>query len=343
MNKRTAILLIALACACTYAKAQSTPAGVSYALPKSVLLFDVKAQKTSFHAGPYAKYAAKYLGFEAKEADETTYSIVSVAVKSKTEADQSSRYSAVVTPAGRRDYFSLSTQGLIVREGGPATGGNVWRFPAPKNGVFSVEGLPANLTKETGTLYRQGRASVQQSAVVEKSEEQKAREVADKIFSIREQKYKILVGDTDATYSGEAMKATIDELNRMEAECLELFKGSSESAEVQANFEVIPEKDVLLYVAFRISDEEGLVQADNLAGKPYIVELKPEDIPTAQKAEEPGAKKKKSKEPEPQLLHYRVPAICALRLGDGQATLLQTRVPVYQFGIDETMQIPTTK
>ncbi|MBO4427504.1 MAG: DUF4831 family protein [Bacteroidales bacterium] len=344
MKKRTAILLIALACACTYAKAQSEPASVSYALPKSVLSFDVKAQKTSFHAGPYAKYASKYLGFEAREADETSYSIVSVSVKSRNEADQGSRYSAVITPAGRRDYFSLGTQGLIVREGGPSTGTNVWRFPAPKNGAFSVEGLPANLTRETGTLYRQGRASVQQSAVVEKSEEQKAREVADKIFAIREQKYKILVGDTDATYSGEAMKATIDELNRIEAECLELFQGSSESAEVQAVFEIIPEKDVLLYVAFRVSDEEGLVQADNIAGKPYIVELKPEEIPAPQKAEQPAtAKKKKGKDAEPQLLHYRIPAICTLRLGDGQNTLLQARVPVYQFGIDETMPIATTK
>lgn len=344
--KRTAILLIALTCACAYAGAQSAsePASVSYALPRSVLMFDVKAQKTCFHAGPYAKYAAKYLGFEAKEADETTYDIVSVGVKSKTEADQSARYSAVITPAGRRDYFSLSSQGLIVREGGPATGTNVWRFPAPKNGTVSVEGLPANLTRETGTLYRQGRASVQQSAVVEKSEEQKAREVADRIFAIREQKYKILVGDTDATYSGEAMKATIDELSRMEAECLELFKGSSQTSEVQASFELIPEKDVLLYVAFRVSDEEGLVQADNIGGKPYLVELKPEEVPAAQKPEAPApAKKKKGKETGPQLLHYRIPAVCTLRLGDGQATLLQARVPVYQFGIDETMPIATTK
>lgn len=326
------------------AQAATAPASVRYALPKSVLIFDVKAQKTCFYAGPYAKYAAKYLGFEAKEADETSYDIVSVGIKSKTEADQASRYSIVVTPAGRRDYFNLSTQGLIVRDGGPSAGANVWRFPAPKNGVMSVEGLPANLTRETGTLYRQGRASVQQSAIVEKSEEQKAREVADKIFAIRDQKYKILVGDTDATYSGEAMKATIDELNRMESECLELFKGTSQTSEVQAVFELIPEKDVLLYVAFRISDEEGLVQADNIGGKPYLVELKPEEIPAVQNSGEPEpAKKKKGKEPEPQLLHYRVPAICSVRLSDGQAALLQTRVPVYQFGTDETLPIATTK
>ena len=340
MKKRITILLLALACACTYASAQSEGTSVSYALPKSVLSFEVKAQKTCFHAGPYAKYAAKYLGFEAVEADRTSYSIVSVSVKSRIEADQSSRYSIVVSPAGRRDYFSLSTQGLIVREGGPATGANVWRFPSPRNGSFSVEGMPANLTDELDTL---GRPIVNQKTLVNKSEEQKAREVADRILAIRDQKYKILVGDTDATYSGEAMKTTMDELGRIEAECLELFKGTSETSELQAIFELIPEKGVQSYVAFRVSDTEGLVHGDNPSGKPYTVELKAEEVPAAQKPETPAPAKKKGKEAEPQLLHYRIPAICTLRLGDGQATLLQTRVPVYQFGTDEAMPITTTK
>ena len=339
MNIRTTISTIVLVCACAYASAQTT---VKYALPRSVLVFDVKAERICFHAGPYAKYAAKYLGFEAQEFDHTSYNVTSVTLKSKTEADQNCRFGIELTPAGRRDYFALTTQGLIAREGGQVPAGNVWRFPSGKDRGFSVEGLPANLTQETGTLYRKGRASVQQSAVVEKSEEQKAREVADRIFAIREQKYKILVGDTDATYSGEAMKATIDELSRMEAECLELFQGASESSEVEASFEVMPAKDVQMYVAFRVSDEEGLVQADNIGGRPYLLELVPEQIPEPQAPASVAPARKKGKAPEPQLLHYRIPAICTARLSDGQNTLLQTRVPVYQFGIDETLEITTT-
>ena len=147
MNIRTTISTIVLVCACAYASAQTT---VKYALPRSVLVFDVKAERICFHAGPYAKYAAKYLGFEAQEFDHTSYNVTSVTLKSKTEADQNCRFGIELTPAGRRDYFALTTQGLIAREGGQVPAGNVWRFPSGKDRGFSVEGLPANLTQETG-------------------------------------------------------------------------------------------------------------------------------------------------------------------------------------------------
>ena len=43
-------------------RAQGT---VSYSMPQTVLVFNVEAQKESFYAGPYARYARKYLGIDA--------------------------------------------------------------------------------------------------------------------------------------------------------------------------------------------------------------------------------------------------------------------------------------
>lgn len=331
-------------CACAHASAQTR---MDYSLPKSVIVFEVKAIRTDFQAGPYAKYASKYFGFEAGENDSSSYRIASVNLKSVAEADQESRYGISLSQAERRDYLALSTQGLIARENAAQLSARAWHFNAGRNADCTVEMLPSNLTEEQGTLYGRGRASVIQSQIVEKSEEQKAREVAEKIFSIREQKYKILVGDTDATYSGEAMKATIDELNRMEAEYLKLFTGGSVSSETGAVFEIIPQKGTSLYVAFRISDEEGLVQADNVAGRPYLLELIPEEIsePKPAEAQNAAAKKKGKAQSEPRVLHYRIPAICTAKLSDGESTLLQTRIPVYQFGRDCSLELheQTTK
>ena len=39
--------------------------------------------------------------------------------------------------------------------------------------------------------------------------------------------------------------------------------------------------------------------------------------------------------------HYRVPASCSIKLTDGVNVLLQSRVPVYQLGIESTFQINT--
>ena len=164
---------------------------------------------------------------------------------------------------------------------------------------------------------------MQQSVVVEKSMEAKAKEVADKIFEIRDNKYRILVGDTDATYSGEAMKATIDALNKLENDYLSLFNGYSEFDTQAASFELIPAvQESQMYIAFRISDSEGLVPADNLNGNPYIVQLVVEEVAGE-------SLDTRSKNP---VIYYRIPAICSVKLTDGAATLLQARVPVYQLG-----------
>ena len=81
---------------------------------------------------------------------------------------------------------------------------------------------------------------MRQQVIVEKTTEAKAKEVADKIFEIRDNKYKILVGQTDATYSGEAMKATIDALNKLEHDYMTLFTGFSESETTAVTAAAIP-------------------------------------------------------------------------------------------------------
>jgi hypothetical protein len=171
---------------------------------------------------------------------------------------------------------------------------------------------------------------------VEKTTEDKAKEVAKKIFEIRDNKYKILVGDADATYSGEAMKATIDALNKLEQDYMTLFTGFSEFGSQTASFEVIPSsRNNQTYIAFRLSDEDGLVPADNVSGKPYFVQLTVEEVAPVP---DPDPKAKPV-----QVVKYRIPAVCGVRLTDGMATLLQTRVPVYQLGIVASYPVYKTK
>jgi hypothetical protein len=81
-----------------------------------------------------------------------------------------------------------------------------------------------------------------------------------------------------------------------------------------------------MYVAFRLSDTAGLVPADNLSGKPVVMEIIPQTFadptgaPDAAKASKGAA------------IYYRIPAICNVKLMDGVNMLLQSRIPVYQLG-----------
>lgn len=324
---------VAVLCFSAALAAGEEPGNVTYSLPRTNIVLNVTAEVEFFHAGPYARYAKKYLGIDAQTADSRTCRVSEVKISGVTEADPSMRYS-ILLPVEATGCLQLSSQGLI-SIGAGKTGENGWRFPAAKDNAASPYVMPANLETEAATLFSAGEGSVQQNAVVEKSPEKKARETAEMIFKIRENRYNILIGNTDATYSGEALKAAIDALSVLEKEYLALFLGKKEYATQNATFEVIPSASAKsqLYIAFRISDNEGLTTPDNVSGKPFYLELQEEKL-AAPVAESKSAKPMAE-------IHYRVPVVCKAILRDGTKTWLQTRIPVYQLG--PTLSYPVIK
>ncbi len=313
---------------------------VSYCLPQTSLSFEVEAVQEKFYAGPYAKYASKYLGVEAKEADKTSYQLVSVKMTPYVEADQSKRYLLEVgTKPATASFLQMTSQGLISVTDGVFGESSIWRFPTASEGDFSDKGVSSNLTSESATLYHKtkegsayNKVAVQQNVVVEKSLEKRAAETAATIFSLREKRIQIVTGDTDATYSGEAMAAAVAELTRLEQEYLTLFMGYSEYKTQKMNFDVLPQAgDVQKYIAFRISDTDGLVPADNISGKPVLMELVPQAIMPADAVNAKGAKTPS--------VYYRVPAICTLKLLNGTNLVLQSRVAVYQLGVESSFPV----
>lgn len=300
---------------------------ISYFLPRTTVIFDVTARQEVFHAGPYAKFAQKYLGIAARQEDSMTYELRSVRVSTSTEADPSACFAASMDTPSLDRLLTLSTQGLVSLVGNTSAADDEWSFPLSSDGGFEEKGIPSNLATESTSLQKKGEGTVQQSVVVEKSLEMKAKEVADLIFEMRDKRFKILVGDTDATYSGEAMKAAVDALQQMENDYLSLFFGYSEYQEQAAVFRVIPDPAASsqFYVPFRISDTEGLVDSGNVSGKPVYLELVPETVAAASPSDSRSGKPKYE-------IIYRIPAVCAVKLSDGVKTILQTRIPVYQLG-----------
>jgi len=296
---------------------------VSYALPRTSIILDVTASQDVFHSGPFAKYAAKYFGVAAKETDDSKVEISSVKMCTATESD-TVRFKTVVSESAADKILALTSQGLVSSISSDAPG--EWRFKASENGDFSGKGLPSNLEYGSKSKNVQEESAIMQNVVVEKSLEKKAKEISDRIFAIRENRYNILIGNTDATYSGEAMKSAIDELTRMEKELMTLFYGYSETHEMKAVFEVVPSASAprQMYVAFRVSDTDGLVSPDNVSGRPFFLELTPET--KSEPFDFDSVKNKKS------CVFYRLPAVCKAVLSDGGNPLLDTRVPVYQLG-----------
>ena len=339
------------------AQTHADPEGyVTYALPMTTITIEVEAVQETFYAGPYAKYAEKYLGVSPRTKDETLVQLTQIKMTPFVEADQSCRYS-VNLPEGTLNpsVFSLSSAGLVTFADAKFADETIWSFPVKSEGNFSGKGVSSNLTSEATTLYKNdkkesayNRVSVQQSMVVQKTAEQKAAETAATILDLRRQRLQIVTGDTDATYSGEAMGAAIEELARLEQEYMTLFVGYSEYQTQKMKFDVVPEagRESQMYIAFRISDKNGLLPSDDITGRPIVMEIVPQTFNQTQdeeihvynkKSKKSADKKSGSKKSKVEVVNYRIPSICTVKIKNGADLLLQSRVPVYQLGQESSI------
>ena len=162
-----------------------------------------------------------------------------------------------------QSFLSLTSQGLIAVNDGSFGESAEWRFTTQAGADFNGKGVSSNLTSEAATLYRgvkedasYNRIAVQQNMVVQKSLEQRAKEAADMIFNLRQKRVQIVTGDTDATYSGEAMGAALKEISALEKEYMSMFIGYSDFQTQKLKCDVVPVKNrkSQTYVAFRISE-----------------------------------------------------------------------------------------
>lgn len=321
-------------------KKEADPTGfLTYSLPSTTITLEVEAVQEKFYAGPYAKYAEKYLGIKARQQDESVFQLTEISMTPYVEADQSRRYSLNVKKGAiEATFLKLTAEGLISFSDGNFATESVWRFPTRTSGDFSDLGVTSNLTSESTTLYKStktDKVSVTQSMMVEKTPEKRAAETAQMILSLREKRLQIVTGDTDATYSGEAMGAAIEEIARLEKEYMTLFIGYSEYQTQRMKFEIIPEaeRESQMYIAFRLSDTAGLVPADNLSGRPIVMEIVTQEFAQPQMS---SADARNAREVE---AYYRIPAICNVKIIDSGNLLLQNRMPIYQLGKESSLPV----
>lgn len=357
--------LSAIACACLMCagaagqninrlgKGEAVPEGVVvYSLPLTSVRLDVEAVCETYTPGPYCQWAKKYLGIEVPQEASVKYTLSKVGMRPYIEADRSCSYiinlDGFLGKASPASFFEFSSQGLLLLSDENKGVGDSWRFPsiAPSQDALASEAT-SNLTSTETTLYHTvrnesggyDRVAVRQSQVVEKSPEKKAQEAAAMILSLRESRINIITGNTDATFSGDALRAAVEEIGRLEDEYMRLFTGYVSTSVQSVSFDVVPKSgpEKELTIAFRVSDTQGLLPSDDISGRAVVMEITPEDAEdfySEQVVEEAGTVKPRAKYEAATRgnIYYRVPAICSVRIIDGQDLVLKSRIPVYQKG-----------
>ena len=324
--KKTFIAALILLAATT-SRAQE----VSYALPKTTITLEVAYTQDIIHAGKYAKYAKDLLGLEVAQNDTTVTEITQFKLHPRVEADQSKRYSVNLTSNNRPALLALTEQGLV--SGSDAE----LKHTGRQTNYRKPEAKPKAEPKVKQTFYEEqivpgvdslGNA-INDTILVEiipvDSLFLEAQEAAEDIVDLRDQRYKILTGDTDASYAGEALGAALAELSRMENELIALFQPTVETVKGRAFFDMVPSSEGT-YAVFTLDPALGPVKPSK-SGETFELVIAAEPV-----AEAPAAAPTK-KQPAQNLV-YRIPAVCTVILTDGSNDILSVRMPIYQLGLE---------
>lgn len=317
--------------------------GIVYSLPRTVVVIKVDVAKTVINPGPYAAYAHKFLGISGVPTqEEEEYSVVSIGIDGKSESDPTALYSAFLGDKSVYDFFQVINSGIVIPAGDFKTISST-KTNLSKENYSNVEFKDLSPTpfiaEEKSTFYSKVqrdssfiRVPVQKSMIIERNNEEKAKEASDFIFSLRKKRMEFMTIDVDNPFDGEALKLMFAEINRLENEYLSLFIGKSHTESISKTIFYTPSKpEGESSIAFRYSLSKGIVASNDLSGNPILIEIEPEEIPESYSgffsASAINADKNKFDQ-----IYYRIPINALVKISDGKNELASKRLLIYQYG-----------
>lgn len=304
--------------------------GITYSLPRTGIRIYVKASKETFDPGPYAAYAGQLLGIEdARTNGSVQWQIIDVQLETFSEPDPDHVYKAMGDGAFT---VSLTPEGLLagINAAEGVTGGqpvktNLFLNVPENDDDFSF----ANFNDTP--LYTPG-DSTNNFRPVRISNEKKASEAAARILECRMTRFHMVAGLMDEFHpDGVAYEVSLDELDRIEKNYLSLFTGRTTRKTEIYSFDIIPTSASTGRgeVVFRFSEENGVVPASDLSGKPVMIKTNPveglkQKYTSLASSENPAAGESG--------VYYRMPGMANAEVIFELKTIASARVLLPQFG-----------
>jgi hypothetical protein len=324
-----------------------TEGSIIYGLPRTMFTVRFDMERTLEIPGPYARYAADFLGItDAIDRESEYWEITGVTVKTHEELDPSEYYVIKSNSFLKSNALSLRKEGLILDI-------NPKQFYAnEKQSVgdgqeseqlrFTDMGSDEYYNLLSDTVYKRvsiDSAFIRIPYIVEKkkrlSSEQMAEKAAKRIMELRDGKHLILTGEANVFPQSDA---AINEINRLEREYTELFLGKVLKEKRSYSVNLLPEQGMEKkpFTLFQFSELTGPVTGSAKGGVAVNAELIPEQKTKAltfinqNQSDQVATTLDK--------MFYRVPDIVNLKISLGNEILFNSRKMVYQFG--ETIQLP---
>lgn len=271
------------------------PLGIVYNLPQTMVYVKLEVNKIIKTEGPYSEFTEKYLGSLNDVVDQTntSWSISKINIFSSPITDSSNTFIVYNTKGisylpiklSRGGFLiSYNSNGIEYNEANDDYFGNNLNSNTKENFSFSVVSSDKNYKIVYDTLYSEQikdsvvhKIATLKPNIVQKSNEEQAKELADKINILRDDRAALLVGegDNDNLPDGDALKLMLLEIDKLEASYLSMFVGKIDTIKYTYTFSYLPSKNDINknIVLFKFTKNSGVLPFDNIYGTPVSMQI----------------------------------------------------------------------
>ncbi|MCD6112952.1 MAG: DUF4831 family protein [Bacteroidales bacterium] len=268
--------------------------GVYYALPKTVLNIEVQVLKTQNIKGPYSDYAKKYLGLnKVIKTNSNKYEITNVIIKPSYIPDADQYYYVEIDEKASKEtksvLMSLTESGLIMgvndklfkrkinKSDKKYISGNfdynsVFNYYLSPDVVEHIDTVFTRVDVDTSTIEKQ----IFNTVLINKTSEDKAKEIADEIMRIKESRYKLLTGFQEVSYDKGAIEYMDSQLKKISDDDLKLFTGVKLEKKFTYHYTYIPNSDIkdeLITPLFKFSESSGVHDLSSSIGEKVNIKV----------------------------------------------------------------------
>ncbi len=273
--------------------------GIFYALPRTVIRIEVTIDRIENYKGPYADYALKYLGLKnVVTANSTEYRIAGIHVTTSAQPDPDQYYFVEMTGKVSKNQaagmMALTESGLImgtishavdtsvevIKKGGGEQAPliheedvfpDIFKYSADVSIFEKIDTIIRKVNIDTMSMERQ----YLKRTMVEKSPEQKAKEAADYISKIKENRFNLVSGFQEVNYNKETLEYMDAQLTHLEKEYMKLFTGISIHRTESFVFDYTPNANQVNTEVpiFRFLKSKGAIDLDASGGKVVTIKV----------------------------------------------------------------------
>lgn len=328
----------------------SNNSGFYYALPRTFIKVDVVVDKTEQIRGPYAEYAEKYLGLtNVIKNNSTRYEISEFKLSTFVEPDPQQFYFVQMNNAcgegNNRFKLALDETGVII-----STRSAIDSLGSEKPVyVFEEEGnvypdifksyTDLNLFEKVDTIIEKVNVdSVMvekmtfKRSMVEKTPEQRAKEAADYIVKVKDNRFNLISGFQEVNYDKETFKYMNEELQKMENEYRKLFTGLTFTKKITYSFIYLPTRSEPAdsIPLFRFSTLRGVLDTSDSYGETIYLSIQKYGNTNTLQAYQTG---KDSLKIRRHGFYYRVPDYAEVSIINSNNGNIKGKFLIAQYGV----------